>query len=82
MKKILYFTAAWCGPCKTLGPIMQSLSGQINYEKVDVDSSNDLSIQYGVRNVPSLILVDETGEVKGRLVGVQSKDEILNFYNG
>ena len=65
MKKILYFTAAWCGPCKTLGPIMQSLSGQINYEKVDVDSSNDLSIQYGVRNVPSLILVDETGEVKG-----------------
>ena len=82
MKKILYFTAAWCGPCKTLGPIMQSLSGQINYEKVDVDSSNDLSIQYGVRNVPSLILVDETGEIKGRLVGVQSKDEILNFYNG
>ena len=82
MKKILYFTAAWCGPCKKLGPIMQSLSGQINYEKVDVDSSNDLSIQYGVRNVPSLILVDETGEVKGRLVGVQSKDEILNFYNG
>ena len=82
MKKILYFTAAWCGPCKTLGPIMQSLSGQINYEKVDVDSSNDLSIQYGVRNVPSLILIDETGEVKGRLVGVQSKDEILNFYNG
>ena len=82
MKKILYFTAAWCGPCKTLGPIMQSLSGQINYEKVDVDSSNDLSIQYGVRNVPSLILVDETGEVKGRLVGVQTKDQILNFYNG
>ena len=82
MKKKLYITAALCGPCKTLGPIMQSLSGQINYEKVDVDSSNDLSIQYGVRNVPSLILVDETGEVKGRLVGVQSKDEILNFYNG
>jgi len=82
MKKILYFTAAWCGPCKTLGPIMQSLSGQINYEKVDVDNNNDLSIEYGVRNVPSLILVDETGEVKGRLVGVQSKDQILNFYNG
>ncbi len=82
MKKILYFTAAWCGPCKTLGPIMQSLSGQINYQKVDVDNNNDLSIQYGVRNVPSLILVDETGEVKGRLVGVQTKDQILNFYNG
>ena len=82
MKKILYFTAAWCGPCKTLGPIMKSLNGQINYQMVDVDSNNDLSIQYGVRNVPSLILLDETGEVKGRLTGVQSKESILNFYNG
>jgi len=61
---------------------MQSLSGQINYQKVDVDNNNDLSIQYGVRNVPSLILLDEAGEVKGRLVGVQTKDQILNFYNG
>tara|TARA_Y100000996_G_C22315129_1_gene557876 strand:- start:381 stop:629 length:249 start_codon:yes stop_codon:yes gene_type:complete len=82
MKKILYFTAAWCGPCKTLGPIIESLSGQINYQKIDVDNDQDMSIKYGVRNVPSLILVDETGEIKGRLVGIQTKDQILNFYNG
>lgn len=82
MKKILYFSAAWCGPCKTLGPIMESLSGQINYEKVDVDNNQDLPIQYGVRNVPTLILLDESGETKGRLVGIQSKEAILNFYNG
>ena len=82
MKKILYFTAAWCGPRKTLGPIIESLSGQINYQKIDVDNDQDMSIKYGVRNVPSLILVDETGEIKGRLVGIQTKDQILNFYNG
>jgi thioredoxin 1 len=58
MKKILYFSAAWCGPCKMLGPIMESLSGQINYEKIDVDNNQDLSIQYGVRNVPTLVLVE------------------------
>ena len=58
MKKILYFSASWCGPCKMLGPIMESLSGQINYEKVDVDNNQDLSIQYGVRNVPTLVLVE------------------------
>ena len=81
MKKLLYFSAAWCGPCKTLGPIVESLSGQINYEKVDVDSNHDLSAQYGVRNIPTLILLDETGEVKGRLVGMQSKEQILSFYN-
>jgi thioredoxin 1 len=81
MKKILYFSAAWCGPCKTLGPIMESLSGQINYDKIDVDDNQDLSIEYGVRNIPTLVLV-ENGEAQGRLVGIQSKESILNFYNG
>jgi len=80
MKKILYFSASWCGPCKMLGPIMESLSGQINYEKIDVDNNQDLSIQYGVRNVPTLVLVDNN-EAVGRLVGVQSKEAILEFYN-
>ena len=80
MKKILYFSAAWCGSCKMLGPIMESLSGQINYEKIDVDNNQDLSIQYGVRNVPTLVLV-ENEEAVGRLVGVQSKEAILEFYN-
>lgn len=80
MRKILYFSAAWCGPCKMLGPIMESLSGQINYEKIDVDNNQDLSIQYGVRNIPTLILV-ENGEAVGRLTGLQQKDAILEFYN-
>tara|TARA_R110000803_G_C11905851_1_gene312632 strand:- start:3 stop:248 length:246 start_codon:yes stop_codon:yes gene_type:complete len=81
MKKILYFSAGWCGPCKMLGPIMESLSGQINYEKIDVDNNQDLSIQYGVRNIPTLVLV-ENGEAVRKLTGLQQKDQILNFYNG
>ena len=81
MKKILYFTAAWCGPCQTLGPIIDSLQGQINFDKIDVDTNTELSAQYGVRGVPSLVLVEDGKEVS-RLVGVQSKESILNFYNG
>jgi len=81
MKKILYFSAAWCGPCKMLGPIMESLSGQINYQKIDVDNNQDLSIQYGVRNIPTLVLV-ENGEAVRRLTGLQTKEAILSFYNG
>jgi len=81
MKKILYFSAAWCGPCKTLGPIMESLSGQINYEKIDVDKNQNLSIKYSVRNIPTLVLVKD-GEMQGRLVGLQTKEQILDFYNG
>ena len=81
MKKILYFTGTWCQPCQILGPIMESLSGQINYEKIDVDNNQDLSIKYGVRNVPTLVLL-ENGEVIGKLSGLQQKQQILNFYNG
>jgi thioredoxin 1 len=81
MKKIFYFSAAWCGPCKTLGPIMESLSGQINYEKIDVDTDQQKSMEYSVRNIPTLVLVKD-GEVQGRLVGLQTKEQILDFYNG
>ena len=77
---LFYFTATWCGPCQTLSPIMESLSGQINYEKIDVDNNQDLSIQYGVRNIPTLVLV-ENGEAVSRLTGVQSKNQILELYN-
>ena len=82
MKKILYFTASWCGPCKALAPRMESLSGQINYQKIDVDQNSELSVRYGVRNVPSLVLVDSTGNELNRMVGVHSEEQILNFYNG
>ena len=81
MKEILYFSASWCGPCKTLGPIMESLSGQINYQKIDVDSNQDLPIKYGVRNIPTLILIED-GKAIDRMVGIGTKDTILNFYNG
>jgi len=82
MKTILYFTASWCGPCKALAPRMEKLSGQINYRKIDVDGNQDLSMKYGVRNVPSLVLVNENGEELDRLVGVQPDQTIINFYNG
>ena len=82
MKTILYFTASWCGPCKTLAPRMEKLASQINYRKIDVDSNQDMSMKYGVRNVPSLILVDGNGTELNRMVGVQPDQAILNFYNG
>ena len=81
MRKILYFTATWCGPCRALGPVMDSLQGQINFDKVDVDTNRDLSTKYGVRSVPSLVLVEGENEIN-RIVGVQTKEQILNFYNG
>ena len=81
MKKILYFSAEWCGPCKQLGPTMEGLRNQINYTKIDVDQDQESSIKYGVRNIPTLILL-ENGEIKNRLVGNQTVQSIMSFYNG
>lgn len=82
MKKVLYFSASWCQPCKTLGPIMESVSGQVNYQKVDVDTDQQLSMKYGIRNIPTLVLVDGEGNELGRKVGLQQKQQIIDFYNG
>ena len=82
MKKILYFSAAWCGPCRTLGPIMESVNDQVNYEKIDVDNNSELSMKYGIRNIPTLVLVDENGTELNRSTGVLQKQQIIDFYNG
>jgi len=81
MKEILYFSAPWCQPCRTLGPIMDSLQGQINFRKIDVDNDTELSTKYSVRNIPTLVLL-KNGEAVNRTTGLQSKQQILDFYNG
>jgi thioredoxin 1 len=75
--KYLYFSASWCSPCRTLGPIMNDVSQQIPVQKVDVDSEFELASQYNVRNVPTVVLLDNGQEVK-RFVGVQPKETYLN----
>ena len=82
MKKIIYFSAQWCGPCKQFAPVINQLQSEgINIQKVDVDKDNTLSAQYGVRNIPTLVLVDGNGTELNRRVGTGSPTDILNFYN-
>jgi thioredoxin 1 len=82
MKKILYFSAAWCGPCKMLGPIMDSVSEEVAWEKINVDNNQELSMKYGIRNIPTLVLVDSSGNELNRSTGVMQKQQIIDFYNG
>ena len=59
MKKIYYFTAAWCQPCKQLSPTMSGLIGKgMNVQRIDVDTDTEYSVKYGIRSVPTLLLVD------------------------
>jgi thioredoxin 1 len=81
MSKILYFSAAGCGPCKALAPIIQQLQSQgLNIQKVDVDSNSDLSAQYGIRNIPTMVKIDNGGSEQGRLTGNQTAEAIIQFY--
>ena len=81
MSKILYFSAAWCGHCKALGPVVQQLQSQgLNIQKVDVDQDQALSAQYGVRSIPTLVKIDANGNAGARLVGNQTADAIKALY--
>ena len=78
MKKLLYFSAVWCQPCRTLGPIMEQVGQKIPVEKIDVDSLPHIASAYGIRNIPTVVLL-ENGEEVRRFTGVKSLNDILNF---
>jgi|TARA_B110000093_G_scaffold3116_1_gene3044 thioredoxin-like negative regulator of GroEL len=80
MSKIYYFSAPWCGPCKQLAPTMER-SG-LPYQKVDVDNETELSAKFGIRNVPTLVKVDASGNEISRLVGNNPLNKIQSWYNG
>ena len=82
MKKILYFSAPWCGPCKQFGPIMDRISQTgILVEKVNVDNAPALAAAYNVRSVPTVIIVDRSGNETGRSVGMLSESQVRQLFN-
>lgn len=78
-KELLKFQATWCGPCKMLSNIMEGEDFGVPVRAIDIDEHNDLAIKYGVRGVPTLILVDETGEEIKRRAGVMMLNEIKDW---
>jgi thioredoxin 1 len=76
------FHADWCGPCKTLAPILKeaksSLGEKVKIIKIDVDKNQELSSKYQVRGVPTLILFKD-GKQLWRQSGVPSKDELVRI---
>jgi thioredoxin 1 len=79
MKKLLYFTAEWCGPCKMYGPIIAEIAQTYPVTKIDIDASQHEARLYMVKNIPTTILIDENGNEVTRLVGVQSKATLENL---
>ena len=77
MKVAKYFSATWCGPCKQFKPIMEELSNEgYNIEFIDGDENKDLAIEYNIRSIPTTVIEEEGKEIN-RLLGVKSKEEII-----
>jgi thioredoxin 1 len=73
------FWAPWCGPCRTLAPILEEIGkaydGRANVIKVNVDESPKTAANYGVRSIPTLLLIRE-GKVLETLIGLTTKDKL------
>jgi thioredoxin 1 len=81
--KLLDFYATWCGPCKAMMPTIERLreNGPFEVEKVNVDDNPDLASKYSIRGIPTLIFVDDSGEVLWRKSGLHTESQILEAYN-
>ena len=76
--KVLRFTASWCGPCKMLAKTLEDVDTQIPIETIDIDENQQLAMDYGIRGVPTLVMLDGDIEVK-RFSGVKMKNELSEW---
>ena len=75
------FWAAWCGPCRAIAPIVEQIAaehpGRLKVVKLDVDENGEISIRYGVMNIPTLLLF-KGGKVVERIVGAMPKPALMS----
>ena len=81
---LIDFSATWCQPCRAIAPLVNELAGEfegkVKVTTVDIDESPSTAEKYGIRGVPTLIMV-KSGEVVGQQVGAVPKAKIAALIN-
>jgi thioredoxin 1 len=80
MKKVLRFTASWCGPCKMLAKTLEEVETNVPIEVIDIDVNPEIATEFGIRSVPTLVIVEDNMASK-RLIGNKTKQELEAFIN-
>lgn len=78
---VIDFWAEWCGPCKQMEPIVDEVSDELDdaqVGKVDIEEHQDLATRYGVRSIPTFLIVSG-GEEVARKMGAMGKDDFVSW---
>ena len=77
---VLKFGAEWCGPCKQIAPVLEQLANEyqdrIKYVSIDVEESTEITAEYKIRNVPTIIFIKK-GEIQDKAVGSISRNTLV-----
>ena len=77
---LIDFWAVWCGPCKAIAPVIEEIAveydGKVKVGKLDVDQNQKTAMEYGVRSIPTILII-KSGEVVSQIVGAVPKENII-----
>ena len=79
--KILKFQATWCGPCKAMTMVVAGAGDKLKVpvQEIDIEEDEAVAIRYGIRGVPTMVLLHEAGNELKRKVGTMNEQELLEF---
>ena len=78
-KRLVKYGASWCGPCKALNQLLESITLDVKLENIDIDHNVQKAQDNNIRTIPTMILFDENGEELKRYSGVMNEVELKEF---